>query len=228
VETPSTIKRLLTRCNIVLDHDLSNARIAEYRKTYDIISLRPVDEKTLTSACQTLDTDLISLDLSIRYPFHFKFKMVGSALERGIKFEISYGQGVLKDGESRRNVMQNAAALIRSLRGRGIIISSEGNNALACRAPHDIINLAVIWGLKQDVATEAITDASRSVVAAAQLRKRSFKGAVDVISVPKALEEVVSDKTQKRKAPASEQQSKKQAKKAKAQAADTPKQTPSK
>ena len=85
------------------------------------------------------------------------------------------------DNDARRNLFQNAAALIRASRGRGIIISSEAKNALGCRAPHDIINLAVIWGLKQDIATEAVTESARIVLASAQLRQRSYKGAVEVV-----------------------------------------------
>jgi len=154
----------------------------ELRKKFDIIALRPIDERTLGQACQTLDCDIISLNLAIRYPFPFKFKTFGSALDRGVKFEISYGPGMSsRDSEARKNLIQNAANLVRATRGRGIIISSEASNALGCRAPHDIVNMAIIWGLKQDVAMECVGEAPRSVVAAALLRKRSFKGAVDVI-----------------------------------------------
>jgi ribonuclease P/MRP protein subunit RPP1 len=160
-----------------------NARIAQLRKNFDIIALRPVDEKTLSQACVTIDADLISLDCSIRYSFPFKFRTLGAALDRGVKFEICYGPGMLGNHEARRSLLQNAAALVKSTRGRGIIISSEAASALGCRAPHDIVNMAIIWGLKQDVTMESVTESPRSLIAAAQLRKRSFKGAVDVVYV---------------------------------------------
>jgi ribonuclease P/MRP protein subunit RPP1 len=108
--------------------------------------------------------------------------MIGTAIDRGIKIEICYGQGISSgNADARRNLIQNACSLVRSTRGRGIVISSEAASALGCRAPHDLVNLAVIWGLKQDIAMEAVTEAARIVVAAAQLRKRSYKGAVDIV-----------------------------------------------
>jgi ribonuclease P/MRP protein subunit RPP1 len=182
-DTPSSIRKVLTRCTIPLNQVPSNARITQLRKDFDIVAVRPVDEKSLSQACVTVDADLISLDCGIRYPFPFKFRTLGAALSRGIKFEITYGPGMLGANEARRNLIQNATALVRSTRGRGIIISSEAASALGCRAPHDIVNMAIIWGLKQDVAMESVTEGPRSLVAAAQLRKRSFKTAVDVIYV---------------------------------------------
>lgn len=127
--------------------------------------------------------------------------MIGSALERGIKFEICYGHGIYSSDEgARRNLMQNASGLVRSSRGRGLVISSEAQSAIGCRSPYDIINLATLWGLKQDVATEAVTDAARKVVAAAQLRKRSFKGAITLVQGYEKPTQTAEDANGKRKA----------------------------
>jgi ribonuclease P/MRP protein subunit RPP1 len=129
-----------------------------------------------------LDADIISLDLSIRYNFHFKYGSFSCALERGVKIEMCYAPGILSsDSAARRNLIQNASSLIRATRGRGILISSEAANALGCRAPQDVVNLATIWGLGQERAMEAVTEVGRSVVAAAELRKRSYRGAVDIV-----------------------------------------------
>jgi ribonuclease P/MRP protein subunit RPP1 len=146
--------------------------------------LRPTDEKTLLQATSALDTDLISLNLALRYTFHFRPKTFTPALARGVKIELCYGGSILgSDAEQRRNVLTNAAEIIRSTRGRGIIISGEVANVLGCRAPHDVVNLSVMWGLKQELGTEAVGNGPRSVVAAAQLRKRSFRGAVEVVQI---------------------------------------------
>src|ERR1700759_398606 len=145
-ESPPGIRKVLSRCTIPLANVPPNSRIAELRRKFDIVALRPTDEKTLGQACQTLDADMISLDLSIRYSFPFKFRMIGTAIDRGIKIEICYGQGISSgEPDARRYLIQNASSLVRSTRGRGIVISGEAANALGCRAPHDIINLAVIW-----------------------------------------------------------------------------------
>ena len=108
---------------------------------------------------------------------------MASALQRGIRFEVCYGPGVLNSdgGASRRNLISNATQLIRATRGKGIVISSEAKRALACRGPADVVNLAVLWGLGQERGMEAVGKEARSVVVQAEMKRRSFRGVVDVI-----------------------------------------------
>ena len=108
---------------------------------------------------------------------------MASALQRGIRFEICYGPGVLNSdgGASRRNLISNATQLIRATRGKGIVISSEAKRALACRGPADVVNLAVLWGLGQERGMEAVGKEARSVVVQAEMKRRSFRGVVDVV-----------------------------------------------
>ena len=108
---------------------------------------------------------------------------MANALQRGVKFEICYGSGILNSdgGTSRRNLISNATQLIRATRGRGIVISSEAKRALACRGPADIVNLAVLWGLGQEKGMEAVGNEARSVVVQAEMRRRSFRGVIDVV-----------------------------------------------
>ena len=110
-------------------------------------------------------------------------KTMKVALDRGIKFEICYGPGILNadGGPSRRNLIGNATQLIRATRGRGIIISSEAKRALACRSPADVINLAVMWGLNQARAAETVGREARSVVAQSEMKRKSFRGVIDVV-----------------------------------------------
>lgn len=60
--------------------------------------------------------------------------------------------------------MQNAACLVRTTRGRGIIISSEARKAVGVRAPFDVINLSTLWGLSQEKGREAVGGLSRTAV----------------------------------------------------------------
>lgn len=110
-------------------------------------------------------------------------KTLSLALQRGIKFEICYAAGVLSadGGLARRNLISNATQLIRATRGRGIIISSEAKTALACRGPSDVVNLATVWGLGQERGVEAVGSEARSVILQAQMKRRSFKGVIDII-----------------------------------------------
>jgi ribonuclease P/MRP protein subunit RPP1 len=173
---------LLTRLNLTLSDPSQNQRLGNLTQLYSIVALRPANEKSLLNACNNLECDLISLDLSVRLPYHFKLKTLAAAIARGIRFEICYSPGVTGSGlEARRNLIGNAMALIRATRGRGIIISSEAKRALAVRAPMDVVNLACVWGLSQERGKEAICEEARKVVALASLKRTSWRGVVDVV-----------------------------------------------
>jgi ribonuclease P/MRP protein subunit RPP1 len=173
---------LLTRITFHISDPSQNHRLSSLQTAYNIVALRPTNEKALTLCCQSLECDLISLDLSVRLPFILKFKAMAAALQRGIRFEICYAGGVLGGGtEARRNLISGATALIRATRGRGIIISSEAKSALGLRGPWDLVNLAAIWGLSQERGKEAVCEEARKVVQLARLKRESFRGVVDVV-----------------------------------------------
>lgn len=174
--------RILKRCNIFLTDAASNFRIPQLQQLYDLVAARPTDERTLQQACQSLDVDIISLDLSRRFETYFKFPMLGSAIARGIKIELCYSQGILSsDPAAKRNLISNATQLIRVTRGRGLIFSSEAKSALGIRAPSDIINLASVWGLGTERGKDGLTKEPRSVVEYARLKRQSYKGVVDIV-----------------------------------------------
>ena len=179
--------RIISRCTIHISDPSQNHRLASIVPYYDLLALRPTTEKALQQACQSLSPDLISLDLSQRFPFHFKHKTLLPAVSRGVKFEICYSAGTggnisgVEAGIARRNLISNATSLIRATRGRGLVISSEASRALACRGPADVINLAVCWGLGSEKGREGIGAEARGCVVQAEMRRRSFRGVVDVI-----------------------------------------------
>ena len=109
---------------------------------------------------------------------------MSTALQKGMKLELCYAAGMVSSNpEVRKNVIQNAANIIRATRGRGIIISSEARSALGIRGPYDVINLGVIWGMSQDLATETVSLAPQAIIRVGSLRKESFRGAVKVTVV---------------------------------------------
>ncbi|KAL3475410.1 RNase P subunit p30-domain-containing protein [Aspergillus californicus] len=179
---------LLSRLNLPISDPAQNQRLVSIAQSYDLIALRPTNEKALLNACTNAECDIISLDLSVRHPYHFKFKMLSAAIGRGIRFEICYGPGVTGSGlEARRNLIGNAMALIRATRGRGIIVSSEARKALGVRAPFDVINLACVWGLSQELGKEAMCEETRKLVALARLKRTSWRGIIDVVDGGKLL-----------------------------------------
>ena len=179
---PSSL-RVLRRCTLHLSDPSQNHRLSSLATAYDILALRPVNEKSLQQACESLGCDIVSLDLSTRFPFYFRHKTLSNALQRGIKIEICYGPGILNadGGASRRNLISNATQLIRATRGRGLVISSEARSVLACRAPADVINMAVLWGLGQERGMEAVGREARNAVMQAEMKRRSFRGVIDVV-----------------------------------------------
>lgn len=195
------------RVTFVLTEIPQNARLAQLAKEYDILALRPTDEKTFQHACQSEHADIISLDLTQRLPFHFKFPTLSEAVKSGKKLEVCYSQGVLGDAQARRNLISNTTQLIRASRGgRGLIISSEAKKAVGLRGPWDVINLAAVWGLGQERGYEAMTSEARNAVVTAQLKRTSYRGVIDVIyggekheRLEKAMEEKGANGT-KRKA----------------------------
>ena len=180
--TPSSLT-IHRRCTIFLSDPSQNARLTSFASAYDILALRPLSEKSLSQACLDLECDIISIDLTERYPFYFKHKMVANAVKRGIKFELCYAPGLLVNdgGQARRNLISNATGLIRATRGRGIIISSEAKRALALRGPSDAVNMACVWGLGQERGAEGIGREARSVVVQAGLKRTGYRGVIDVL-----------------------------------------------
>jgi len=181
-KVPNT-PQILRRCTLHISDPSQNHRLKSLAPAYDILALRPLNKKALEQCCNSLECDLISLDLSTRFPFYFNHTTLRNALQRGIKLEVCYAPGILdsEGGASRRNLISNATQIIRATRGRGIIISSEAKRALACRGPADVINMAVLWGLGQERGTEAVGREARSVVVQAEMKRRSFRGVIDVV-----------------------------------------------
>lgn len=182
---PESIQKVLTRLNITISDATQNHRLSSFLPHYDLLALRPTNEKSLQLCCSSLECDLISLDFSQRLPFILKFKTVASALQRGIRFEICYSSGIANStgpsSDARRNLISGAAALIRATRGRGIILSSEAKNALSVRGPYDVMNLAQLWGLGQERGKEAICEEAAKVVRLAKIKRTSFRGVVDIL-----------------------------------------------
>lgn len=122
-----------------------------------------------------------------------------TAIRRGIRFEICYAQAV-QDGsaEKRRNFISNTLAIVRATRGRGLIVSSEARSVMGVRAPADVGNLLSVWGVERERAKEAMTVIPRSVVVNEGIKRRGYRGVIDVVEggdrAPKAAGEVGQSK----------------------------------
>lgn len=155
-------------------------------QSYDLLAVRPTTEAAFQHACLTLSElkpfsiDIISLDFGAqpRLPFFLKRSTVNAALENGVQFEITYAQAVADDGtKARRNLISGARDLLRVTNGKGVFFSSGATEALALRAPYDVINLGAIFGLNPSAARDAISNNCRSLLLRSQTRK-TYRGVV--------------------------------------------------
>lgn len=123
-----------------------------------------------------------------------KHKVLGTALARGLKFEVCYSGLALGDAVARRNLIGNAVSLIRALRGAkkgGVVVASEAKKAAGVRAPMDVVNLGGLWGFGGERGRAGLGSEARAVVVHAQMRRRSWKSVVDVVSqgeVPRVIQ----------------------------------------
>lgn len=112
-----------------------------------------------------------------------------AAVNRGILFEICYGQLLASSApdqaRARAVFIGNVIEIVRATRGRGIILSSEtkGGGGGTLRAPADLANLFAVWGLSAEKGLEALGTNPRSVVVNEGLKRRSFRGVVDIVQM---------------------------------------------
>jgi ribonuclease P/MRP protein subunit RPP1 len=173
---------LLRRCTLLISDPSLNHRLPALSSIYDILALRPTSEKAFLAACLNItDHSIISLDLTQRFPFHFKPKPLMTAVNRGIRFEICYAQATMEDAGARRNFISNCLGILRATKGRGLVVSSEAKSVLGVRAPADVINLMAVWGLGREKGMESLTVNPRGVVVNDRIKRTSFRGVIDVI-----------------------------------------------
>ena len=104
-----------------------------------------------------------------------------TAINRGIRIEICYGQATGEESNARRNFISNTLAIVRATKGRGLVISSEAKSVLGVRAPADVLNLLGVWGLARERGLESMGVNPRGVVINEGLKRSSWRGVIDVI-----------------------------------------------
>ncbi|RDA86432.1 hypothetical protein CP532_6453 [Ophiocordyceps camponoti-leonardi (nom. inval.)] len=222
----SSPPRVLRRATLALaDPSAFNFRLPALAAVYDLVAVRPLTEKAFQNACLSLEVSLISLDLTTHFPFHFRPKPCMAAVSRGVRFELCYAQLLASDPRGRANFIANLSGLVRATRGRGFVISSEAGSALGLRAPADVVNLLSVWGLANERGLEGLRSVPRSVVVNEAIKRRGYRGVVDVVQVASrgevetdsspSVDSTTATTSQKRKIADSQPVSKRKAKKAK-------------
>lgn len=181
----------LRRATVLAADPATNHRLPLLASAYDLLACRPTTEKAFVAACTGWpEVSLISLDLSQHQPYRLRPKPCMAAVARGALFEVCYGQLVSSSSSSaasadrqraRAVFVANVLELARATRGRGIVLSSEARGPGGLRAPADVVNLFAVWGLGPERGLEALGLNPRAVVVNEGLRKRGFRGVVDVV-----------------------------------------------
>ncbi|RYP28701.1 hypothetical protein DL767_007098 [Monosporascus sp. MG133] len=187
---------VLHRATLVLNDPSAYHRLPQLVSAYDLVAVRPTTEREFQGACLNLnltDASLISLDLAQRFPFHFRPKPCMAAVNRGLRFEVCYAQGLsssgsgpgpgdaVNDARARAAFIGNVVELVRATRGRGIVISSGARGALGLRAPADVVNLLALWGLGSEKGMEGLGVLPRGVVVNEGIKRSGFRGVVDIV-----------------------------------------------
>ncbi|ORZ31688.1 RNase P subunit p30-domain-containing protein [Catenaria anguillulae PL171] len=174
----------MSRVTFVLEDQAQVSAIAQcqdFVKKFDIVAVTPTSDKLWMAACQTIDCDIISLDMSQRLPFVFKHSIVGEAIRRGIVFEIAYS-AAFRDNTAKRNLISNATNLLRVTKGKNVILSSGAKTQLEARGPW----IGCLFGLNQDSAKHCISTYCAAAIVHAQTRGQTHKAAASTETLSEA------------------------------------------
>jgi RNase P/RNase MRP subunit p30 len=180
LQGPGSPARQLRRVTVVVDDPgeaqfLSGALRGLRNLGAEVVAARPTTDRVLTFLCESADVDVISLDVrGGRAGFALTAKQAERAIARGLAFEVQYAGAIEESAaaaggaaaqtqqqQRRQQVLANIAAVVTATRGRGLVWSSGADRAEWLRGPHDVMNLAVVLGLKEvscEVACVAIFD----------------------------------------------------------------------
>jgi ribonuclease P/MRP protein subunit RPP1 len=146
-------------------------------QSYDLVAVKPMTDKLFQLACNQLEVDIIMIDPSSR--LRVKQSTINQALRRGITFEISYGP-LIRSNESRKQILMNAAELMRKTKGKQTIVTSDLQSVMDMRNPLDIINLCTLLQMNPEIARNAIFENSRYCVLKGIARSKTYRGVLSV------------------------------------------------
>merc|ERR1712193_121873 len=175
---------LLSRITVELDNPgqgrlLKSSPYKDMLNDVDIIAICPTSEAVLKSILEgRIECDIIALRLENELPFNLTTKTIALATRLNLSFEISYGHAI-KSVSLRKYILQNGRMLAqRSKRARGLIMSCNGDNYLDFRSPRDVINLAHLFDVSDNVSHDVVSKNCWAAITHAKLRKHTYLGAV--------------------------------------------------
>ncbi|XP_064471382.1 ribonuclease P protein subunit p30-like [Ornithodoros turicata] len=181
--------KVLTRLTAIADESIQCHRLFQsaVAKKYDLLAIVPRHEKLLQHLCNNGEFDIISLPFESRMGYNVKRQQLGTAVSRGLFFEIQYAH-CINDQSARQQVIANCCSLMQVTKGKGIVISSGSMQPYHLRSPADAANLGFLFGLTESTARDATYGNCKSVILHAQTRRRENRAIIfskDIRQLPK-------------------------------------------
>uniref|UniRef100_A0A7I5EBV8 Ribonuclease P protein subunit p30 n=1 Tax=Haemonchus contortus TaxID=6289 RepID=A0A7I5EBV8_HAECO len=167
----------------VIHNVFNNPRL----RKFDIVAVRPSDVNILNTLTRKTDAiDIITMNPETHVSWLHKVKFLEKIRIEGVGFEITYAPALFP--ANRRSCLHTGRYLIRGLRGRGVILSSGASSMCELRAPVDVMNMAVLWGVTGADARLLISGNAKQVLLRAEAR-RTVGGALHVAPVETRVDE---------------------------------------
>ncbi|QPG72936.1 hypothetical protein FOA43_000240 [Brettanomyces nanus] len=174
--------KLYSRITLKVDDPSQCQNLTRFQQVFDLVAVEPQTERALQLAITNLEIDIITFNYKERLPCYLKHKTLGSAIEKGIHFEIKYSDLLESDSHARAQSISNVKQLIRASRSRGLICSSgiSSPDISRLRSCSDIANLLNLIGLDHNRSEQCFKDWSLKTLLSGRLRIKSYKQVVAV------------------------------------------------
>ncbi|XGW25572.1 hypothetical protein V3C99_006739 [Haemonchus contortus] len=167
----------------VIHNVFNNPRL----RKFDIVAVRPSDVNILNTLTRKTDAiDIITMNPETHVSWLHKVKFLEKIRIEGVGFEITYAPALFP--ANRRSCLHTGRYLIRGLRGRGVILSSGATSMCELRAPVDVMNMAILWGVTGADARLLISGNAKQILLRAEAR-RTVGGALHVAPVETRVDE---------------------------------------
>ncbi|GAA5816572.1 hypothetical protein MFLAVUS_010102 [Mucor flavus] len=172
--------RQLTRVTLLIEDPKRNYQLAASSSypNIDILAVRPTTIEVCKHACQTLEVDMISLDLA-KTKVSPGFVSAQVAVNRGVFFEICYSQS-FRDPARKFAFFNAVKRLVEVTRGHNLIFSSEAIRALEIRRPSDIRMLGSMFGMTQDQMEESLSVNYPRLLKKAETRRMTYNAVIGI------------------------------------------------
>lgn len=156
--------------------------------SFDILAVYPRNEQMFESSCKDLNVDIIVINFEEKINFYLLKRIILSAIDRGVFFEIQYGD-FIKDTLRRSVFISNVTMLFEITKGKNLILSSGVSSFFHQRSPFDLVNLfETIFEQKSDSVKRMISENCEKVLIKAAQRKY-FKQVMNLVKAEDDLEQ---------------------------------------